>query len=75
MSDAVAGRPEEGNIVQLQGHSCAQGIYFALRLRIQRSGAQSLDSNMFIFEACSILLITTLKLAALGLAFKWLARY
>lgn len=30
---------------------------------------------MFVLEACSIVLITTLKLAALGLVFKWMARY
>ena len=30
---------------------------------------------MFVLEACSIFLITTLKLSALGLTFRWLARY
>lgn len=31
--------------------------------------------TMFLLEALSLALITTLKLAALGLTFKWLARY
>lgn len=39
------------------------------------SSLSLLPPSMFLLEACSLVLVTALKLTALGLAFKWLARY